>query len=108
MINRVIDPLITTFGLWFVIGTWLFVPSVISGGLLTVVDRPAVAVPTFLVPYAVWPGSLWILKTVYEFVPIRVILGIDVTDLSVFAYLVLIVIVFLQEATEELTGTLER
>lgn len=105
----VLTPLIETFGVLFVVGTWLFIPTIIGTAFLVGDHHVALKIVGFLAPFLVWPVSLWMLKTVYDFVPmLRVILGVDVTDLSVFGYLVIFTYGFLHEVTDELTGVIER
>lgn len=106
---NVVEPLIETFGVWFVVSTWLFIPTILSIAILSASDRYLMKFVGFLCPYLIWPVSLWMLKIIYDVVPaIRVIFGIDVTDLSVFGYLVIFLIGFLNEVTREITGVLEQ
>lgn len=104
----VVRPLIETFGIWFVVGTWLFVPTTLSMLSLYSEMHTSIKIIGFIVPYLIWPISLWMLKWIYNFIPIRFVFGIDVTDLSTSMIIFLSVYVFLREVTEELTGGIEK
>ncbi|QLG60272.1 hypothetical protein [Halorarum salinum] len=108
MLDDLVEPLIRTFGVHYVVGTWLFIPSILALGLLsTDIEHRGARVTALLLPYLIWPASLWMLKAIYDVVPmIRVLFGVDLTDLSIFGFLVILIHGYLIEVTEALTGGL--
>lgn len=108
--EAVIDPLVSTFGMLYVLAIWSF----LSGFLFLIASatdpqHERILFLPVLAGSAIPPLiSLWALKFVYDFVPfIRRVFSIDMTDLSMFFFVVIFVYGFLRTVTDEFTGELK-
>ncbi|GGN23482.1 hypothetical protein [Halarchaeum nitratireducens] len=100
--------LFDTFGVYYVLGTWLFTSSAVALALGASLEEPSAQAPIALSVFVLTPLSLWCLHIIYAATPIpREIFGLDLTDISTAAFVFIFASGFLAEVIDHFRITPE-
>ncbi|GGM66579.1 hypothetical protein J2752_000150 [Halarchaeum rubridurum] len=106
MLDAIGDAVVTlfdTFGVYYVLGTWLFMASALALVLGASLEEPSAQATVALFAFVLTPFSLWCLHVVYTATPIpREVFGFDLTDVSTATFVFVFASGFLSEVVDHL------